>query len=99
LRLVLTGNINDYGADDPAPIVLPGEKKPVSSRDVSKFVNSEFIHYYNFYTDIKHIGNPYPCSFMDWPLWVIQLVKTFDMVVEEIKRHNEEQAYRMARGK
>ena len=94
---MLAGKTTEEYTDDPWPIVLPGEAKPVSSRDVSKFVNSEFLHYYNFYTDIKCMGPPYVSSWLDWPYWIIQLVKTFDWVIEQAKRYNERRAYEQAR--
>lgn len=76
-------------------MVIPGEAKPVPSNRVSKYVNNDFIHYYNFYTDFKAAGAPpYTTGWLEWPEWILQLIKTFDHVIEQIKRHYEKEAYR-----
>ncbi|MDR2923445.1 MAG: hypothetical protein LBU85_08915 [Treponema sp.] len=83
---------------EPFPVIVPGREKPISSKDVTKYVNSELIHYYNLYANIKLFGNPLQCSWMDLPLWVIQLVRIFDNAVEEMKLHFEREAIKLSRG-
>ena len=89
------GKTKDERMDDPFPIVLPGETKPVPSNQVSKYINREFEHYYVFYTDFKVAGAPpYTTGWLDWPEWILQLVKAFDHVIEQVKSHYEKEAYR-----
>ena len=76
---------------------MPGEANAVPSNKVSDFVDSDFYYYYDFYAGFKCAGPPWACGWLDWPPWTLQLINNFDAVIEEMKRYNEEQAYRNMR--
>ena len=96
MKLLLQGETENSGGDDPFPLPLPGEAKPVLSSDVEKYVNEELFFYYRFYLDCKHSGPPFGGGWTEWPPWACQLLRHFDSAVEAVRRHNELQAYRHA---
>jgi len=84
------------GGDDPWPVVLPGERKPISSARIEEYITSEFFFYYKFYINTKHSGSPFPAGWTSWPPWVPQLLAHFDTAVEAVRNHNEAMAYKQA---
>jgi hypothetical protein len=95
----LLGRTKSFDADDPFPVTVPGEKKPVSSAKIGDYVNAELYHYWQFYTNTKHAGSPYSGGWLSFPEWIPQLLAFFDNAVDSIKIHNENEAYRAARVK
>jgi len=93
LKLLLLGKTESEGGDDPWPIVLPGEKKPVASNKIGKYVNGELGHYLQFYTNTKHAGPPFSGGWTEWPAWIPQLLAHFDNAIDIVKAHNERLAY------
>ena len=90
------GRTNSEGGGDPFPVELPGEEKPVISSKIGEYVNSEFLYYYQVYSNTKHCGQPLAGAWTDWPGWIPQLMSHFDSAVDKVRAHNEREAYRMA---
>ena len=59
------------------------------SYKVEEYVNDEFVYYYNFYLSCKHAGLPFSCGWAELPPWVVQLMATFDRVMEAERVHGE----------
>jgi hypothetical protein len=89
----LVGKTESEGGDDPWPVVLPGEEKPLPSNKIGEYVTGEFWHYYQFYINTKHCGLPFAAGWTDWPAWVPQLISHFDSVIEQVRNYNERMAY------
>jgi hypothetical protein len=85
----LSGRTENEGGADPWPVRLPGEEKPVSSARVEEYVNGEFFYYYNFFSNCKHAGSPWPSGWLDWPPWTVQLMTAFDGIIDRERRDNE----------
>jgi len=88
LKLLLLGKTESEGGNDPWPIVLPGETKPVASNKIGKYVNAELDHYLQFYTRTKHAGPPFDGGWTEWPAWVPQLLVYFDIAYDIVRTHN-----------
>jgi len=52
------------------------------SYKVEEYVNDEFMYYYNFYLSCKHTGLPFGKSWTELPVWVTQLIVSFDKELE-----------------
>ena len=89
----MLGKTENYGSADPWPINLPGENKPVRSDRIEEYLTNEFWHYYQFYINTKHCGQPYSCGWIEWPGWIPQLLSHFDNAIEVVKRDAERRAY------
>jgi hypothetical protein len=85
----LLGKTKNEDAADPWPVEVPGEEKPVSSARIEEFVNEEFFYYYNFFTNCKRLGNPYPSGWLDWPPWTVQIMTAFGTVIDRENKNNE----------
>jgi len=59
------------------------------SYKVEEYVNDEFAYYYNFYLSCKHAGLPLNCGWAELPPWVVQIMATFDRVMEAERVHSE----------
>ena len=90
----MLGKTGSEYSDDPLPVVLPGEKKPVSSAKIGEYINDAFWYYYQFYTNTKHCGPPLAGVWTDWPGWIPQLISHFDSAVDLVRAHNEREAWR-----
>jgi hypothetical protein len=99
LKLLLLGKTQSEGGDDPWPVVLPGEDKPLPSNKIGDYVNGEFFHYYQFYINTKHAGPPFAGGWTEWPAWVAQLLTYFDNAIDVVRAHNERLAYEGIRAK
>jgi hypothetical protein len=97
--LGLSERLDEYDDSDPYPLELPG--KTISSAEAKKLMTAEYVHYVRFYNDYKHGGNPFNCGWLDWPRWVIQLIKAFSYARSETENYlaakNAREAERRAR--
>jgi len=91
---LLLGKTESESIDDPWPITLPGEEKPISSSKIGGYINEDFGYYYQFYTKTKHAGAPLSGGWTEWPAWIPQLISYFDNAIEAVKIHNEREAYK-----
>jgi len=92
----LLGKTCSEGGDDPWPVILPGEEKPVSSARIGEYITDELLYYYNFYLTTKKCGNPLASGWTNWPPWMHQLVLRFDNVVDEVCYYNQRMSYKQA---
>jgi hypothetical protein len=74
--------------------MVPGEDKPVSSKKIGEYVNAELYHYWQFYNNSKHAGQPFAGGWTEWPAWAPQLLAVFDNAVDAVRAHYEREAYR-----
>ncbi|MDR1390671.1 MAG: hypothetical protein LBJ31_11940 [Treponema sp.] len=68
---------------------MAGVEKPVPSNKIGEYVNYEFWHYYHFYTKCKSAGPPLPYGWLDWPVWIVQLMTHFDAVLKSKQRRED----------
>jgi len=94
LKLLLLGKTESEGFEEPWPVELPGESKPLSSAKIGEYINSELFYYYRFYINTRHCGSPLLPGWTEWPAWVPQLITYFDNTIEIVQRYNERKAYR-----
>jgi len=90
------GKTKNEDSDDPSPVIVPGEDKPVPSGKIEEYVNSELFHYWRFYSSTRHAGPPFAGGWTQWPPWAAQILIHFDYAVDCVKAHKEREAYRLA---
>ena len=68
--------------DEPHPVDIFGEEKPISEKKLSKYLTDDIFHYIDVYENNNKFGFPY----RDWtemPQWLIDLHKMFDRLKAE----------------
>ena len=72
---------NTYTINEPHPIEIYGEPKPISEKKVGKYLTDDAFHYINLYSKIKKFGLPHIyASWMDVPEWLLDLHDMFERV-------------------
>ena len=72
---------NPYTINEPHPIEIYGEGKPISERKVGKYLTDDAFYYINLYNKIKKFGLPHIYeSWMDVPEWLLDLHDMFERV-------------------
>ena len=90
----MLGKTVGYDFEEPFPVQVPGEDKPIPSSKIGDYIDAEFFHYYNFYTYTKHAGAPMSGGWLEYPEWIPQLLANFDNTFDVIKAHYEREAYK-----
>jgi hypothetical protein len=96
--LILLGKTKDlvdpFFGEGGFPIILPGEKKVISSHRISDYLDGDVWYYIDFYTSFRELGSPFSGGWTEWPPWTVQLIKHFSHAVTAVKRYNQEEANR-----
>jgi len=67
--------------NEPYPITIFNEEKPISDNKICKYINDEFNYYVSLYENIKEFG--LHCNWVDAPSWLLNLVKDFKNIEKE----------------
>jgi hypothetical protein len=71
-------------SDDPYPVDIFGEDKPISDSKIGSYLNDDFYFYLNIYKNTKSFGIPHLyTSWLDAPRWLLQLMSLFDDITHE----------------
>jgi len=85
---------NKTALNEPHPVTIFGEPKPISDKKIGKYLTDEIFYYINLYTKIKKFGLPHIYkSWLDAPQWLMELHDLFELTEAEYEyyqrsRHN-----------
>ena len=80
--------------NEPHPITIFGESKPISDTKIGKYLTDEIFYYINLYVKIKKFGLPHIYkSWLDVPQWLMELYDLFELTEIEhehfqMSKHN-----------
>ena len=83
---------NNFRIDEPHPVEIWGEEKPISEKKLPKYLTDDVFHYIDVYENNNKFGFPYK----DWtqmPQWLIQLHKMFDRLKAEYEHWQASKQY------
>lgn len=69
--------------NDPFPITVWGENKPIPDNKLGQYLNETFYYYLNIYLNIKKFGLPY--NWTDSPKWIPKLIHLFDKLTDRFE--------------
>jgi len=73
---------NKTPLNEPHPIDIFGEEKPISDKKLSKYLTDDVFHYIEIYENNNKFGFPYK-DWTEMPPWLTGLHKTFDRLKTE----------------
>jgi hypothetical protein len=69
------------------PVPIPGSDKVIRSDKVEDYVRDETFYYFDIYTKYKHLGNPFSVGWAEWPIWLSELIVSFDRAVRDLEQN------------
>lgn len=82
--------------DDPYPVSVYGEDRPVPDSRIGRYMDGDFFFYNGVAEKVRRYGLPYP-SWLDAPQWLLELCGDFERVDTEWENWKTAQAH--GRGK
>jgi len=87
-------NNNPHAINEPHPVEIYGEEKPVSEKKVGKYLTDDAFYYINLYDKIKKFGLPHIYeSWLDVPKWLLDLHDMFERVDLEYEHRQTDRQY------
>ena len=79
--------------NEPYPITIFNEEKPISDNKICKYIGDEFNYYLNIYENIKTFGLPQK----DWtqaPHWLLEMCKMIKSIENEYESYQIQKQYK-----
>jgi len=91
----VTPKTNTFTINEPHPVEIYGESRPISEKKVGKYLTDDAFHYINLYDRIKKFGLPHIYeSWLDVPEWLLDLHDIFERVDSEYEAYQAGRQYK-----
>jgi len=77
---------NAYAINEPHPVEIWGEEKPISEKKLPKYLTDDVFHYIDIYENICNFGLPYD-NWLSAPSWLLDMYKMFKSLEKQYEHH------------